>query len=71
MARRKPKESLLSAGLSLLAVGALMLWGPLLLGNSVFIDAFETGLRYPGWAALGLGAALTALHMLVSQRRAT
>ena len=48
-----------------------MLWGPLLLGNSVFIDAFETGLRYPGWAALGLGAALTALHMLVSQRRAT
>lgn len=70
MARRKPKQSLLSAGLSLLTVGALMLWGPSLLGNSAFIDAFKAGLRYPGWLALGLGAVLTALHILVDQRRA-
>lgn len=69
MARRKAKTSLLTAGLSLLALGALMLWGPLLLGNSVFTNAFKTGLHHPGWMALGLGAVLTALHILISKRR--
>lgn len=69
MTRRKPKETLLSSGLSLLAVGALMLWGPLALRSSALTEALKSGFHYPGWTLLGPGVILTTLHIVVRQRR--
>ena len=71
MGRRKPKETLLSAGASLIGVGLLFLLLPSVLGTRPVANAFSEGLRQPGWLVLGAGVVLLALRWLVRQRRNT
>ena len=60
MRQRRTRESPLSIGLTLIAMGLGMLLMPTLLGSSVVASAFKTGLRTPGWIMLGLGAVAVA-----------
>ncbi|MBS0300982.1 MAG: restriction endonuclease [Proteobacteria bacterium] len=71
MRRRKAKESPLSIGLALIAVGIGILLLPTMLRPSPMLDAFKAGLRAPGWVVLGLGAVAVALHLLVLKLRTT
>ena len=71
MRQRRTRESPLSIGLTLIAMGLGMLLMPTLLGSSVVASAFKTGLRTPGWIMLGLGAVAVAFHMLVLKSRAS
>ena len=48
MRRRKPKETPLSIGLTLIAMGLGMLLVPTMLRSSPMLDAFKAGLRTPG-----------------------
>ena len=64
MPRRKPKETPLSIGLTLIAMGLGMLLVPAMLRSSPMLDAFKAGLRTPGWVMLGLGTVAVALHLL-------
>ncbi len=70
MPRRKPKETPLSIGLTLIAMGLGMLLVPAMLRSSPMLDAFKAGLRTPGWVMLGLGTVAVALHLLVLKLRA-
>ena len=65
MRRRKAKETPLSIGLTLIAMGLGMLLVPTLLRSGPMLDAFRAGLRIPGWIMLGLGAVAVVSHLLV------
>ena len=71
MRQRRTRESPLSIGLTLIAMGLGMLMVPTLLGSNVVASAFKTGLRTPGWIMLGLGAVAVAFHMLVLESHAS
>lgn len=63
MPRRKPRESLLSLGLSLVGLGRMLLLVPAMLGSHPIFAALQTGLRTPAWWAIGLGVVLGVLHL--------
>ena len=70
MARRKPKETLLSLGAKLMAIGAALLLMPLLMGGSALLSQVAPALRTPGWVALTLGALLAGAQLLMRKRPA-
>ena len=67
--RRKPKHTPLSAGLTLIAVGCLLLLAPTLLGSNPVFTAIKAGTRTPAWWAIGLGILLVGLHALLLKRQ--
>jgi restriction system protein len=63
--RAKALDKLFEKGISVLVLGAAMLFLPQFLPNPALRAALEHGLRVPAWFALVAGAVLIASHVIV------
>ncbi|MES2840432.1 MAG: restriction endonuclease [Pseudomonadota bacterium] len=62
-----PRQPFLEKGAAALAIGVAMLLASLMLSGSTVMDAVARGLRTPAWFALGIGAVLIGIHVLINR----
>jgi restriction system protein len=64
---RAPRQPLLEKGFVALAIGVAMMLASLVLSGNVVMDAVGKGLRTPAWFALGIGAVMIGIHVLIGR----
>ncbi|WP_332747492.1 restriction endonuclease [Hydrogenophaga sp.] len=64
---RGPRQPFLGKGAAALTIGVAMLLASLMLSGSTVMDAVARGLRTPAWFALGIGAVLIGIHVLINR----
>ncbi|MDP3349608.1 MAG: restriction endonuclease [Hydrogenophaga sp.] len=64
---RRARQPLLEKGFAALAVGVGMFVASFVLSGAGLMDVVARGLRTPAWFALGIGAVLIGLHVLINR----
>ncbi|MDP3809939.1 MAG: hypothetical protein Q8Q78_02945 [Hydrogenophaga sp.] len=64
---RGPRQPLLEKGIAALAIGVAMFLASFVLSGTAMMDVVAKGLRTPAWFALGLGAVLIGIHVLINR----
>lgn len=64
---RRSRQPLLEKGFTALAIGVAMFVASFVLSGTGLMDVVSRGLRTPAWFALGIGAVLIGLHVLINR----
>lgn len=66
--QKRALYTLLEKGIVVTVVGVIFLIAPVFFGTSPILKPLATGLRLPGWLALGVGLVLLAVHFALKRK---
>ena len=66
--QKRALDKLLEKGMIATVMGVAFLMAPLFFGASPILKPIATGLRIPGWLALGIGLVLLAIHLALKSK---
>ena len=66
--QKRALDTLLEKGIIAIVMGVAFLMTPLFFGASPILKPVATGLRMPGWLALGVGMVMLAVHFALKSR---
>ena len=66
--QKRTLNTLLEKGILATVIGVAFLLAPLFTGSSTMLKMLATGLRFPGWAALGVGVLLLCVNFVLNKK---
>jgi restriction system protein len=66
--QKRTLNAVLEKGILATVIGVAFLLAPLFTGSSTMLKTLATGLRFPGWAALGIGMLLLCVYFILNKK---